>query len=219
MPDAAPEAAVPANAVKSKRGKKARDRFKKAALKLADGNRKVSHLSDDEHTELMGKRPFSPLPRARSPGRSSAAASARPAARRSPSPWQSPARSDGGERSKRVRFASPMRDPTPPALRADELAASLLREADDEVRASRGPVEDDLVGNAKSYPRLDGAADDKDANGKALRQYSETGSKGNSKGNSKGKKKKKKGDKGKSKGKSKSKKKGDKKVRPPPGDW
>ena len=91
----------------------------------------------------------------------------------------------------------------------------MLREADDEVRASRGPVDDDLVGDAKSYPRLDGAADDKDANGKALRQYSETGSKGNSKG----KKKKKKGDKGKSKGKSKSKKKGDKKVRPPPGDW
>ena len=82
------------------------------------------------------------------------------------------------------------------------------------MRAARQPVDGDLVGDAKSYPRLDGAADDKDANGKALRQYSETGSKGKSKG-----KKKKKGDKGKSKGKSKSKKKGDKKVRPPPGDW
>ena len=76
-----------------------------------------------------------------------------------------------------------MRDPTPPALRADELAASLLREADDEVRASPKAT-GDSVRDSESYPRLKDAGS---GGGADVKVYDRSKKKKNGKGKAKGK--------------------------------
>ena len=177
-------------------GKKIRKRRKRNT-----DDTRVRAVSDEEPDRFVGRRPFSPKPRDLTPPRASALVSARPVAKASPSPRRSPSRvEDEGSASGRVRFASPMRDPTPPALRADELAASLLREADAEVRADAGAKELSVVAGATSANTV---------SGKVNPSYRDR--KGKSKGKSKGK--------AKGKGKKKGTKKGKKAVVPPPGDF
>ena len=103
-----------------------------------------------------------------------------------------------------MSVATPLRDPTPPRLRADELAASLLREADAELRGDTDVEDDGAVMDVDSLPRLPPGG-----------ESSPSRAKGKAKGQVKGKTK----DKGEDKGKAKKGKKGRGDVIPPPGNF
>ena len=116
-----------------------------------------------------------------------------------------------------MTFAAPLRDPTPPRLRADELAASLLREADAELRGEAEADDGAAAMHVDSLPRLPPGGNSSPSRAKADAPATEAPS-GKSKGKAKGKAKGKSKNKGKDKGKAG---KGGRKgaVIPPPGNF
>ena len=136
---------------------------------------------------------------------------------RTPSPGRTSALA-----TRAVRFATPLRDPTPPRLRADELAASLLREADAELRGGSEDGDRASSMDVDSLPRLPGAGGPSPVRGvssDAAPDAAPARANGKSKAKSKGKQKGKSKGKGKDNGTSKKGKKGRGDVIPPPGNF